>query len=143
MISWPALNPMRWVNPSIATVSPSRTTSAMASYIEATFDDGIGASIAGWPAGVCPGRFSAASIASCLGPGSRQDEGELGSGAQVELAQDLGELGRDVEHGDLEQLGDLRVRHPLAPEPGHVRLAQAQPAKTSLLGHRRDSGPAQ
>jgi hypothetical protein len=27
MISWPAANGMRWVNPSSATVSPSRTTS--------------------------------------------------------------------------------------------------------------------
>ena len=36
MISWPALKPMRWVKPSMATVSPSRTRSATASRIEAT-----------------------------------------------------------------------------------------------------------
>src|SRR3954453_16964077 len=29
--SWPAANGMRWVNPSIATVSPSRTSEATAS----------------------------------------------------------------------------------------------------------------
>src|SRR5262245_31168347 len=38
MISWPAANPIRWVKPSIATVSPSRTSSATASCIDATFD---------------------------------------------------------------------------------------------------------
>src|SRR5258706_14289525 len=38
MISWPAANEMRCVKPSIATVSPSRTTSRMASAIEATFE---------------------------------------------------------------------------------------------------------
>ena len=36
MISWPALKPMRCVNPSMATVSPSRTRSAIASRIVAT-----------------------------------------------------------------------------------------------------------
>src|SRR6478609_6789630 len=38
MISWPAANEIRWVNPSIATVSPSRTSSRTASAIDATFD---------------------------------------------------------------------------------------------------------
>src|SRR5437773_3377166 len=38
MISWPAARPMRCVKPSIATVSPSRTSSATASRMEATFD---------------------------------------------------------------------------------------------------------
>src|ERR1051325_6581149 len=38
MISWPAANEMRWVKPSIATVSPSRTTSRTASAIDATFE---------------------------------------------------------------------------------------------------------
>src|SRR6266571_1237565 len=33
MISWPAAKQIRWVNPSIATVSPSRTRSATASRI--------------------------------------------------------------------------------------------------------------
>jgi hypothetical protein len=36
MISWPAANEMRCVKPSIATVSPSRTTAATASRIVAT-----------------------------------------------------------------------------------------------------------
>src|SRR5918995_6889939 len=36
MISCPAAKQMRWVNPSIATVSPSRTISATASRIVAT-----------------------------------------------------------------------------------------------------------
>src|SRR2546429_8090631 len=36
MISCPAAKQMRWVNPSMATVSPSRTSSATASRIEAT-----------------------------------------------------------------------------------------------------------
>ncbi len=36
MISWPAAKQMRWVKPSTATVSPSRTSSAIASRIEAT-----------------------------------------------------------------------------------------------------------
>src|SRR5215208_712122 len=36
MISWPAANEMRWVKPSIATVSRSRTMSRTASAIEAT-----------------------------------------------------------------------------------------------------------
>src|SRR5919204_6215348 len=36
MISWPAAKQIRWVNPSIATVSPSRTSSATASRIETT-----------------------------------------------------------------------------------------------------------
>ena len=36
MISCPAAKPMRWVKPSIATVSPSRTSSAIASRIDAT-----------------------------------------------------------------------------------------------------------
>src|SRR5919109_5677134 len=36
MISWPAAKQIRWVNPSIATVSPSRTRSATASRIETT-----------------------------------------------------------------------------------------------------------
>src|SRR6478752_3841081 len=36
MISWPAENPIRCVKPSMATVSPSRTRSAIASRIEAT-----------------------------------------------------------------------------------------------------------
>src|SRR6266702_6193525 len=34
MTSWPAANGMRWVNPSIATVSPSRRTSSTASARE-------------------------------------------------------------------------------------------------------------
>src|SRR5688500_20016523 len=38
MISCPAANEMRWVKPSIATVSPSRTRSATASRMEATFE---------------------------------------------------------------------------------------------------------
>src|SRR5919106_2854197 len=38
MISWPAAKQIRCVNPSIATVSPSRTRSATASRIVATFD---------------------------------------------------------------------------------------------------------
>jgi hypothetical protein len=38
MISCPAANEMRWVNPSIATVSPSRTSSAIASRIVATLE---------------------------------------------------------------------------------------------------------
>src|SRR5438094_231646 len=38
MISCPAAKQMRWVNPSMATVSPSRTSSAMASRIDATLD---------------------------------------------------------------------------------------------------------
>src|SRR6266550_6249656 len=38
MISWPAAKEMRWVKPSIATVSPSRTRSPTASAIEATFE---------------------------------------------------------------------------------------------------------
>src|SRR5919197_1374513 len=37
MISWPAAKQMRWVNPSMATVSPSRTSSPIASRIDATF----------------------------------------------------------------------------------------------------------
>src|SRR4051812_8092649 len=41
MISWPAAKEMRWVNPSIATVSPSRTNSRTASAIDATFDGAI------------------------------------------------------------------------------------------------------
>src|SRR3712207_6127409 len=36
MISWPAAKQIRWVKPSIATVSPSRTSSATASRIDAT-----------------------------------------------------------------------------------------------------------
>src|SRR6266511_5741179 len=36
MISWPAAKQIRWVNPSMATVSPSRTRSATASFIVAT-----------------------------------------------------------------------------------------------------------
>src|SRR5690349_1584153 len=50
MISWPAANEMRWVNPSIATASPSRTISRTASAIEATLDDAI-ASDRGFDAG--------------------------------------------------------------------------------------------
>src|SRR5215218_9012081 len=38
MISCPAANEIRWVKPSMATVSPSRTTVAMASRIVATFE---------------------------------------------------------------------------------------------------------
>src|SRR6266508_5101898 len=38
MISWPAAKQMRWVKPSIATVSPSRTSSPIASRIEATLE---------------------------------------------------------------------------------------------------------
>src|SRR4051812_13918215 len=38
MISCPAANEIRWVNPSIATVSPSRTRAAIASRIVATFE---------------------------------------------------------------------------------------------------------
>src|SRR5215210_3678523 len=37
MISWPAAKLIRWVNPSIATVSPSRTSAAIASAMVATF----------------------------------------------------------------------------------------------------------
>src|SRR5512132_3420946 len=36
MISWPAAKLIRWVKPSIATVSPSRTRSRTASCIEVT-----------------------------------------------------------------------------------------------------------
>src|SRR5690242_14353999 len=47
MISCPAANEIRWVNPSIATVSPSRTRAAIASRIVATFEvvtgDGVAA----------------------------------------------------------------------------------------------------
>ena len=38
MISWPAANQMRCVKPSMATVSPSRTRSAIASRIDATLE---------------------------------------------------------------------------------------------------------
>ena len=38
MISWPAANEIRWVNPSMATVSPSRTSWAIASAMDATFE---------------------------------------------------------------------------------------------------------
>src|SRR6476660_5932261 len=38
LISWPAANGLKWVNPSIATVSPPRTSSRTASAIDATFD---------------------------------------------------------------------------------------------------------
>src|ERR1700690_360719 len=38
MISWPAEKLIRWVKPSIATVSPSRTIAATASCIEVTFE---------------------------------------------------------------------------------------------------------
>src|SRR5919206_171677 len=41
MISWPAAKQIRWVNPSIATVSPSRTSSATASCIDATLESAI------------------------------------------------------------------------------------------------------
>src|SRR5215208_6869731 len=41
MISCPAAKLMRWVNPSIATESPSRTRAETASRIDATFDSGI------------------------------------------------------------------------------------------------------
>ncbi len=43
MISWPAAKPMRWVKPSIATVSPSCTSAATASRIDATLE-------CSWPA---------------------------------------------------------------------------------------------
>src|SRR2546427_3948415 len=36
MISWPAAKQIRWVNPSMATVSPSRTSSRTASRMVAT-----------------------------------------------------------------------------------------------------------
>src|SRR5262245_20674802 len=39
MISWPAANEIRWVNPSIATVSPSWTNSATASRIVVTLSE--------------------------------------------------------------------------------------------------------
>src|SRR5207253_10612301 len=42
MISCPAAKQIRWVNPSMATVSPSRTSSATASRIVATFDPASG-----------------------------------------------------------------------------------------------------
>jgi hypothetical protein len=38
MISWPAANEMRWVNPSIATRSPSWTWAAIASPSGTTLD---------------------------------------------------------------------------------------------------------
>src|SRR2546426_2663238 len=38
MISWPAAKQIRWVKPSIATVSPSRTRSATASCIVVTLE---------------------------------------------------------------------------------------------------------
>src|SRR5207247_5667908 len=38
MISCPAAKQIRWVNPSMATVAPSRTSSATASRIVATFE---------------------------------------------------------------------------------------------------------
>ena len=47
MISWPAAKPMRWVKPSIATVSPSRTTSAIASCIVATLEVRMAEDVAG------------------------------------------------------------------------------------------------
>src|SRR3954447_2131641 len=47
MISCPAANEIRWVNPSMATVSPSRTIAAIASRIVATFDAVTGRNAAG------------------------------------------------------------------------------------------------
>src|SRR6266568_4654780 len=38
MISWPAAKQIKWVNPSMATVSPSRTSSATASRMVLTLD---------------------------------------------------------------------------------------------------------
>src|SRR5512135_2731800 len=38
MISWPAAKQMRWVKPSITTVSPSCTCAAMASCIDSTLE---------------------------------------------------------------------------------------------------------
>src|SRR5438093_762764 len=50
MISCPAAKQIRWVNPSMATVSPSRTSSATASRIVVTFE----------PPAIClPGRWTA------------------------------------------------------------------------------------
>src|SRR5688500_15870665 len=68
-ISCPAANEMRWVNPSMATVSPSRTRSAIASRIVATLEAVIGSvwtGGGGW-AGPLARGLDLGQRAGCLG----------------------------------------------------------------------------
>ncbi len=78
MISWPAANEMRCVKPSIATVSPSRTRSAIASRIVATLE-------------VLTSRLSASRRSA------RRSAGDLAlvhRAGRVDLREDLARRGR-------------------------------------------------
>src|ERR1700733_6017612 len=61
-------------------------------------------------------------VASC---GDHQP-GELGPGAQPELAVDVGEVGLDRAHAEIQGSGDLLVRSPVGRERGDAPLALAE-----------------
>src|SRR5438874_1646419 len=114
MISWPAAKQIRWVNPSIATVSPSRTRSATASRIVVCLE------LIGRPAVVRPAQDAelVALRVAHLGPGpvTLVDEPDL---VCAELAHPLDlrrHGGRRAEIQMHAVLDDLRLRDGLEEE---------------------------
>src|SRR5690242_17956375 len=127
MISCPAAKQMRWVNPSIATVSPSRTRSATASRIVATLP----------PSGI-------AAFGCCVRPllliGWAEQDAELVPLGVLQYGP--GRLGSSVahDHGGTE-----------LDEPGHLRVAGSHRGQVQMetvlhglgLGHLdEDQSPA-
>src|SRR5216117_2512939 len=124
MISWPAAKQIRWVNPSMATVSPSRTSSATASFIVATL-------LTGHPPGSRPaiGRppvLRASEDAELVPLGVEHDRPEapvlldepLVRGARLPQPLHLGghrSWGTEVEVDPV--LHDFRLRNSLEVEP--------------------------
>ena len=138
---------MRWVNPSIATVSPSRTRSATASRIEATLP---GMSLRSWAPRLPAGAVDASGICS-LHPRSSVAVARLTARAACRSAPGGPEpLGR--EPGACRRLGARRRRRRgarrRAPRPrrrsgprSRPRTAARRAAATSGRSRRRPRGP--
>src|SRR5919197_5061602 len=96
MISWPAAKQIRWVKPSIATVSPSRTSSPTASAI----------------------------VVCLLVPAHpvTRDTRSLGAPAVLRAAQDAELVALGVEHHGPEAPALLDVAELPGAEPGHAGL---------------------
>src|SRR6516225_7218144 len=114
MISWPAAKLMRCVNPSIATVSPSRTRSAIASDMDATLDAALDLLLTRsmMPAAApvpCRGRAAEPS-AGRLDLVERAGLERLGFDGHVEVGDRRDGLGEQPQSGRHLGLGDRERR---------------------------------
>ena len=144
MISWPAAKQIRWVKPSITTVSPSRTRAATASRMVVTLEPALkrsrSAGRRSWRAPCrCPPRrpraAAPAGACSCPRPRSRRPR------SNAPWTSCLDDLGRGLArgavlhelHADHEARRRARRRCSGASRPGAARRpAAARPSLTAL-----------